>query len=141
MGTEIFCIGFEFDRLHVYDVETDIWRNIPSKKPGRSFHSTLDRPYFFALEKQLYTLLRTTSLVLERIRDSYTCACVYDRSTGAWKESDCTLPYEGWEPYGTAETCPVAKMFLPQMYSKDVLPVMRQNALNQQGVTGVENSA
>ncbi|KAI8514371.1 hypothetical protein Bbelb_086950 [Branchiostoma belcheri] len=94
-------------------------------------------------KNQLYTLLRTTSLISERIRDSYTCTCVYDRSTGAWKESDCTLtlPYEGWEPYGTAETCPVAKMFLPHMYSKDVLPVMRQNSLNQQGVTGVENSA
>ncbi|XP_078572264.1 kelch repeat and BTB domain-containing protein 6-like [Branchiostoma floridae x Branchiostoma japonicum] len=109
MGTEIFCIDWEFTQTKVYDTESDSWQKLQGwPNPGG-----LDvgyRPSLFVLDKQLHLLIDVPDT--NRQGSSTDHVYVYDRSADTWIDVKATLP--NIKRYDADGSCaPVARMYLP----------------------------
>ncbi|XP_078572533.1 kelch repeat and BTB domain-containing protein 2-like [Branchiostoma floridae x Branchiostoma japonicum] len=116
MGTEIFCIDFEFTQTLVYDTESDCWQELQGWPNPRNLGMKY-RPSLFVMENQLHALLDVDDP--DRKRSPTDCAhhvYVYDRSADAWRDLKATLPDLPDKKYDVYGSCaPVARLYLPYL--------------------------
>ncbi|XP_035687993.1 kelch-like protein 6 [Branchiostoma floridae] len=116
MGTEIFCIDFDFTQTMMYDTVSDCWQELQGwTKPGNLCMKY--SPSLFVMENQLHVLLE----VYDTDRQSQGSSTdwthliyVYDRSADAWRDLKATLrDIKKYSAYGSC--APVARMYLPYL--------------------------
>ncbi|XP_035688668.1 kelch repeat and BTB domain-containing protein 7-like [Branchiostoma floridae] len=113
MGTNIFCIDFEFTQTLVYNTESDCWQVLQGWPNPRNLGMKY-RPTLFVMENQLHALLDVDDPDREWSPTSCTHhVYVYDRSADAWRDLKTTLPDEKYDTYGPH--CPVARLYLPYL--------------------------
>ncbi|XP_066268815.1 kelch repeat and BTB domain-containing protein 12-like [Branchiostoma lanceolatum] len=108
MGTEIFCTDTEFTKTMVYDTESDCWQVLPGW-PNSEDLAPNNEPKLFVLDNQLHVWVEPYRISTDDAEGKL--IFVYDRSAGAWKDLEVTVPLH---VYAACQTmCPVARMYLP----------------------------
>ncbi|XP_035678017.1 kelch repeat and BTB domain-containing protein 2-like isoform X1 [Branchiostoma floridae] len=127
IGREIFCIAMSFDKIMVYDTETDSWCELPG---WLNTANEIGNIALFAIQKKLHAVVDYDGLGSREHRNGQQ-AFVYDGFEGVWKALS-VLPEERWYMYDPM--IPVARMYLPYLNPS---PANTEGAGNTDGRPGL----
>ncbi|XP_078602998.1 kelch repeat and BTB domain-containing protein 8-like [Branchiostoma floridae x Branchiostoma japonicum] len=111
MGTEIFCTDLDFTQTMVYNTVSDSWQELQGwPDPGNRDVRRFCIPRLFVLENQLHILFEAHKQ--HGWSSGEYLVYVYDRSAGAWRDLEATLPHKR---IANSCPCPVARIHLPYL--------------------------